>query len=218
MGLQVYGPPGSRAGRVWWLLRELDLEAESVVPDMFAGELQKPEFLAINPMGQVPVLVDDGFAIAESLAITLYLAAKHGGPIAPAGLRENARAVQWSLWVQTAMEPHFLPIVAHRTGLPAEHRDPSAAAAAEAQLARPLRALDAHLATTRHIAADRFTVADLNVASVLTAPVAAGLDLSPYSFVERWANTAYSRPAAKGVLEPIVFPPPIVAHFLSQMR
>lgn len=216
MALVIYGPPPTRAGRVFWLLRELGIEAESVVPDLFAGEMQTPDFLAMNPMGQVPVMVDDDFVLAESLAINLYLATKYGGPLAPAGLRETALATQWSFWVQGTVEPHFLPIIAHRTGLPPEHRSAEIAAAGEAQLARPLGALDAHLSKSRHIAAERFTVADLNVAAVMAPAIAAGIDLSPFPKVQRWADAAFARRAAEGLLEPVVFPPPIVAHFLSQ--
>lgn len=98
MALRIYGVEGSRAFRVYWLARELGLEFEAVPTHFLGGATRTPEFLSINPNGRIPVIVDDGFCLWESMAINLYLARKHGGSLAPQGLREEALATQWSFW------------------------------------------------------------------------------------------------------------------------
>ena len=73
----VYGPRMGSSFRPHWMLAELGLSYETKELDMRSGEHRKPEFLAINPAGQVPVMVYDGFTLPESAAIVHYLAEKH---------------------------------------------------------------------------------------------------------------------------------------------
>src|SRR5258706_13161333 len=75
--MKLYGFPPTRTIRALWMLRELDLDFEYVQVDPTKGEHRRPEFLAVNPAGKVPVLVDDDFVLTESAAIVLYLAGKH---------------------------------------------------------------------------------------------------------------------------------------------
>jgi glutathione S-transferase len=75
--MKLYGFPPARSIRVLWTLRELDVEFEFVNVDPGKGELQRPEFLAVNPAGKLPALVDGDFALTESVAICLYLAEKY---------------------------------------------------------------------------------------------------------------------------------------------
>src|ERR1051325_9295688 len=98
-GLKIYGTARSRTARVLWMAKELGLEFEHVpmVPD-----LKAPAFLKINPAGRIPAIDDNGFTMAESLAINLYLARKYGDratpSLAPASLEQEARTWQWSSW------------------------------------------------------------------------------------------------------------------------
>src|SRR5438046_3792724 len=75
--MKLYGFPPTRSIRVLWTLRELDVEFEFVNVDPTKGELRRPEFLAVNPAGKLPVLVDGDFILTESVAIVLYLAEKY---------------------------------------------------------------------------------------------------------------------------------------------
>ena len=72
--LKIYGHPGSRAARPLWVCRELGLQHEHVPTHFADGGTKSAEFLAINPAGRIPAIDDDGFRLAESMAINIYLA------------------------------------------------------------------------------------------------------------------------------------------------
>ena len=76
--LKLYGGVRTRAFIVQWYLEELGVPYEFVLLDLEAGEHRQPEFLAINPMGKVPAIVDGEFPLWESGAILLYIAEKYG--------------------------------------------------------------------------------------------------------------------------------------------
>jgi glutathione S-transferase len=112
----------------------------------------------------------------ESMACALYLARHHGvadgASLTPATPREDAEALRWSLWTVNEVEKDALTVLMHRLAMPPDQRKPDLADVAERRLHVPLRVLEQHLAAQQargeaHIAAERFTVADLCVASVL---------------------------------------------------
>src|SRR3954465_2641952 len=76
--LRMYGIARTRAFRAIWMAKELGLEYEHIPVEIGAGGARQAEYLAINPNGRLPAIDDDGFILWESLAITLYLAKKHG--------------------------------------------------------------------------------------------------------------------------------------------
>ena len=112
--ITLYGAMASRAHRVVWMLKELGLSFTHVPTGFTDGSTHRPAFLAINPNGRVPVLVDDGWALCESMAINLYLARRYGGPLAPDGLKQDALCTQWSFWVVTEVEKPLLLASANR--------------------------------------------------------------------------------------------------------
>ncbi len=194
--LTLYGHPFSRAHRVMWMLRETDLAYEHVPTGFQDGGTRTPGFLAINPNGRVPVLVDDEQPIFESLAINLYLAARYGGPLAPEGVRETALATQWSFWATTEVEKPLLFAAANLFLFPEGGRRPDQAALALHKLDRPFRVLDAHLSDRAWLLGDRFTVADLNVAALMSLVPLAGVPITAYPAMARWLGTCLERPAA----------------------
>ncbi|HEV2099746.1 MAG TPA: glutathione S-transferase family protein [Stellaceae bacterium] len=198
MALKIYGVARSRAFRTLWMAAELGLEYEHILVD-FAGGTREPSFLAINPNGHVPVIDDDGFRLWESMAINLYLAKKYGGSgtgLYPQNLRNEALAWQWSFWGMTEVERPALTVLLNRVG-PEDKRDASAAEDAERALAAPLRVLDAALAAQPYLIGDHFTVADLNVASILSWVRQARVDLGAVPRVAAWLKTCHDRPAAQ---------------------
>jgi glutathione S-transferase len=196
--LKIYGIPRSRAFRTLWLAKELGIDYENVGIDFATGETRTPSYMAINPNGHVPAIDDDGFILWESMAINLYLAKKHGlGTLYPAGLQDEARAWQWSLWGMTEIERPVLTAMFNRAIYPEDKRDAAAADAAEQDLQNPLRVLDGAVAKTPYLLGGEFTVADLNVASILSWARPARIDFAPFPKAADWLGRCALRPAAK---------------------
>lgn len=211
MSLTIYGIAASRAVRPLWAATELGLHFEHVPLNYATGATRRPEFLAINPNGHIPVVVDhrapdDGAEVVvwESMAGALYIARHHGQPdghsITPASPREDAEALRWSFWTVSECESDALTVLMHRLVMPPERRKPALAEAAERRLAVPLAVIEQHLAAQQargqvHLAADRFTVADLCVASVLNwvRPARALMDAHPLT--RDWVARCIARPA-----------------------
>lgn len=194
--ITLYGAMASRAHRCVWMLRELALPFRHEQTSFIDGSTHTPEFLSINPNGRVPVLVDDRFVIYESLAINLYLAHKPGGALAPRDLPASALATQWSFWVTTEVEKPLLFAAANRNLFTEEQRDEEQAQMAIAKLDRPFKVLDQHLAGTPWLLGDHFTVADLNVATVMDLAPQCGISLDNWPRMQEWHRRCLARPAA----------------------
>jgi glutathione S-transferase len=196
--MKIYGIPQSRAARCLWMARELGVAHENV-PVHFRATRESPELMRVNPNARVPALeTADGFALYESMAINLYLAKKHGAgtPIAPADLEEDALATQWSFWVMTEIEKPILVLLLHAMGM--RPADEAALAQARSDLKRPLDVLEQHLSGQEWLMGGRFTVADLNVASVLAWAAPAKLDMAAWPKAAAWLGRCVGRPAFKG--------------------
>jgi glutathione S-transferase len=196
--LKIYGVARSRAFRILWMAKELGLDYEHVKVDFASGEAREPGFLALNPNGQVPVIDDDRFILWESMAINLYLAKKYGaGGLYPTRLEDEARAWQWSFWGMTEVERPVLTAMMNRAVYPEEKRDKAAADAAERALAQPLKVLDGALGRSPNLLGEGFTVADLNVASILAWARPAQIDMSAVPKLAEWLKNCAERPAAR---------------------
>jgi glutathione S-transferase len=190
----IYGVSQSRAMRSLWAAEEIGIEYEHV-PVHFADETKTPEYLAINPNGRIPTLVDGDLVLFESMAINLYLARTYDGGLKLKTEADEARAVQWSFWGMTELEPHLLKMLLNRVLLPEDQRNASEAEAGAADLQAPLGVLDGALAGRSYLLGDSFTIADLNVASVLSWAIFVGLDLSSFARVKAWFDACLGRPA-----------------------
>lgn len=197
--LKIYGVAGSRAFRTLWMAKELGLDYEHVPTGFSNGDVKKPEFLAINPNGHVPAIQDGDLSLWESMAINLYLARKHGGPLAPKTVEDEGRALQWSFWAVTEAEGRVLTFAQNRSWRPADQRDEAAAVKAEKDFAGPLKVLDQALSKTPYLLGQDFTVADLNVASVLSWAKMGKMDLSGAPHVDAWLKKCLDRQASKDV-------------------
>jgi glutathione S-transferase len=196
--LKIYGVPRSRAFRTLWLAKELGLDYDNIPVDFASGETRQAPFLAINPNGHVPAIDDNGFILWESMAINLYLAKKYGlGTLYPTTLEGEAQAWQWSLWGMTEIERHVLTAMFNRAIFPEDKRDAAAADAAEQELRHPLGVLDGVVGKTAYLLGDEFTVADLNVASILSWARPARIDFGPFPKAADWLGRCALRPAAK---------------------
>ncbi|MGL4243583.1 MAG: glutathione S-transferase family protein [Beijerinckiaceae bacterium] len=202
MAITIYGIARTRTARALWMLEELGLpyRHEKVAPA--GGGTRTAEFLALNPLGQVPVLDDDGVVVAESLAIALHLARTHGkGGLGPRGSAEEAAMLQWTLFAGASLEPPAHDVLVQTINLPEPQRDAAKLTSALASLERPLAGLnEALLRGGGHLVGGRFTVADLNVACVVwyLRAVPSALDATPA--VKAWYDAATSRPAFQRML------------------
>ena len=198
MAIKIYGIARSRAARVLWMAKELGLDYEHIKVDFATGETRRPEHLALNPNGHVPVIDDHGFILCESMAINLYLAKKYGaGGLYPSSLQDEARAWQWSFWGMTEVERPLLTALMNRAVYPDKQRDAAAADTAERALAQPLAVLEGALARSANLLGDRFTVVDLNVASILAWARPAQIDMAAFPKVAEWLKNCAERPAAR---------------------
>jgi glutathione S-transferase len=191
--LRIYGLARTRAFRALWIAKELGLDYEHIPVEIGAAGARKPEYLAINPNGRLPAIDDDGFILWESLAITLYLAKKHGR-LYPKTLEGEAKAWQWSLWSVQEVDRGVNIWSLHAVRLPAGDRDPDRLAEALKVLAAPFKVLDDALADRPYLLGLDFTVADLNVAAVISRAI--DMDLSGTPHVGDWLKRCLERPAA----------------------
>ena len=199
-GLRIYGIARTRAYRALWVAMELGLDYEHLPIEIGDAGARSPEFLAINPNGRLPVIVDDGFVLFESLAITLYLAKKHSlGKLYPAMLEGEAKAWQWSFWAIAEVDRGVNIWSLHAVRLPPGERDAALREEALKVIATPFKVLDAALAKTPYLLGDDFTVADLNVAAVISRAV--DMDLSATPHLKTWLTRCLDRPAARAALE-----------------
>src|SRR4030095_5501161 len=117
-----------------------------------AAGARSPEFLAINPNGRLPFIVDNGFALFESLAITLYLAKKHSnGKLYPGTLEDESTAWQWSLWAVTEVDRGVNIWSLHAVRLPPAERDAIKRNEALKVLVAPFKVLDAAVAKRQYL-------------------------------------------------------------------
>lgn len=211
--LKIYGVYKSRATRILWLLEELGLPFE-LVPVLQAYKIadpmapgvrintRSPEFLAVNPMGSIPTIEDDGLVLNESLAQTLYLAKKYGGAFGPKDLIEDAEMLQWTLFAATSIETDALKISMANT----EGRLTTEAGQAEAKalariLSRAFGVLEHHFATHSYLVGDRVTVADINVAEIVRYAQAWQPLFDAHPKTADWLARMQARPGFKAMWE-----------------
>ncbi len=199
MSLRIYGIARTRAFRALWIAMELGLDFEHLPIEIGNAGARAPEFLAINPNGRLPFIDDDGFVLFESLAITLYLAKKHSlGKLYPARLEDEARAWQWTSWALTEVDRGVNIWSLHAVRLPQADRDAAKRDEALKVLAAPFRVLDAAAAKQLYLLGSAFTVADLNVAAVISRAIE--MDLSAVPNLKAWLTRCLERPAARQAL------------------
>ncbi len=209
--LKIYGVYRSRATRTLWLAGELGLNFKLVpviqarrVEDPLAANAPMntltPSFLAINPMGTIPCIEDDGMVLYESMAINLYLARKHGTAVAPADLAEDAQMMQWSFFAATEIETNALKISSTVSeGLANTDAGQAVIEVAARLLRRPFKVLEQHLSENEYLVGNRFSVADINVAEVVRYAQAHTPLFEANPVVKAWLDRCQSRAAFKAM-------------------
>lgn len=200
--LTLYGVYRSRASRPLWVLFETGTPFTHVpviqayrLPDAKAPDAPlhtaAPDFLKVNPQGQIPAMTDGELTLTESLGIATYIARRYGGALGPQSDAESALIDQWTLLAATSVETPALEILQAPQGAMGE----GIIAVAAEKLRRPLARLDAHLAGRDWLLGDRFTVADINMAECTRYAQGHPTLIAEFPQVDRWLKAAQARPA-----------------------
>jgi glutathione S-transferase len=194
MTLTIYGSHRSRTMRVLWMAAELGLAYEHIPLKHNDPKLKQAAFLQINPTGTIPTIVDNDFAMSESLAINLYLSKMYGctgpTPLYPGTIEGEANVWRWSLWANTHIEPWV-----QNDDIVEELRT-AIDGTLQSVVEPAIRILNTALTSQPWLVGKHFTVGDINVAGVLSPSRAKKIDMNHYSQVCEWLKRCYSRPAA----------------------
>jgi len=159
--MKLYGFGPTRSIRALWGLKELGLEFEFIPVNLQAGEHRRPDFLALNPAGKVPVLVDGDLVIPESAAIVLYLAEKYPEKgLMPARLEQRAQVYRWVMFAMTELEQPLWRMAKHSFLYPEHKRLPQDIDLAREDFLAMASVLERHMEGRQFIVGDRVTVAD----------------------------------------------------------
>lgn len=199
--LKVYGVPPTRVLRALWLLNELGLDYELIPTAPFSEETRSPEFLALNPTGKVPVLVDGDTVLTESSAIQLYLAEKFPKTgLIPQGIAERAQMYRWIFFLVTEIEQPLWRIARNTVIYPADKRMPADIEMATGECKAMLAILEKHMHGRKYLVGERLSVADLNAAYTLDWAREAGM-LEDAPVLRAYVEKMYARPKAPMTIE-----------------
>jgi glutathione S-transferase len=194
--MKLYEFAPTRSIRARWTLQELGVPFEAVTVDLRAGEHRKPEFLAINPAGKLPVLVDGDFVLTESVAIVLYLAEKHPGKgLLPTEPRQRAEVNRWLMFAATELEQPLWRIARHTALYPEDRRLPADVVLASEDFRAMADVLEQHMQQRPFVTGDRVTVADFVLAYTLDWANEVKL-LDGFPKLSAYMERMYARPRA----------------------
>jgi glutathione S-transferase len=194
--LTIYGPTRSRASRALWMLEECGVPYEhedlSQYPTM---EEKAAATRKIYALGKVPFLKDGELLLAESMAINIYVARTYGKHLWPKSEADQARALQWSFFAVTEIDPPLVQLLIERAFRREADRNAENEKKNAELIKRPLAYLEPSLGNRPYLLGQEFTVADLNVACIFSMAAGAKLDLAPYPAVNAWTERCLGRPA-----------------------
>jgi glutathione S-transferase len=184
--MKLYYWPRTRAFRALWMLEELKVPYEFAYVNIRAGEQNEPMFCHVNPMSKVPALEDDGAYVAESGAVLLYLADKfpEAGLGMPINDPQRGRFLQWMFFPGSCLEP---AMAERMTGAPG-----NSVSFGWGDLGRVESALEGALSEGPWLLGERFTAADILVASTLKIAYMAKL-IEPGGLLGDYVTRATSR-------------------------
>ncbi len=187
-----YNPISPNCRRVTMTAAYLGIPLEEIAVDVVKGESRTPEYLAMNPNGMVPTLVDGDFTLWESRAIIEYLADKvPSARLGATNERERVDISRWLFWDAAHLSRHagtilFEKFIKGRLNMGAP--DAVVILAATEQLKRFLGVLDKSLAGKKYLVGSRLTIADLALACEFTYRDILGVPLDPYPNVKSWLS------------------------------
>lgn len=166
--MKLYEFAPTRSIRVRWVLQELEVEFEAITVNLRAGEHRTPTFLAINPTGKLPALVDGEHIITESVAIVLYLAEKYPEHhFIPTDLHLRAQLYRWLLFAATELEQPLWRIARNTSLYPEASRLPADIPLARRDFTTMAAVLENHMSGRQFVVGKQVTIADFVLAYTL---------------------------------------------------
>jgi glutathione S-transferase len=192
--IKLYGPRMGSSFRPHWMLAELGLEYETVTLDMAKGEHMQPDYLAVNPAGQVPAMVHDGLVLTESAAIVHYLGEKYAGPkmFGPMTPESHAQLLRWQFFTLLNLDKAFGALAGKKWGRALTEEQE---AKVMADLARMLPVFEGWIKDKQYLLGDDFSTADVVCRSTFMYAELIGFDLSAYPGTLAWMARCAERPA-----------------------
>ncbi len=184
--MKVYGDSGSgNCLKVKFVADRMGVPFQWIEVDVVKNETRAPAFLAINPAGQVPVVVfDDGRVLAQSNAIMLHLA--DGSDLIPTETFERALMLQWLFWEQYSHETAIAVRRYHKHLL--KKTDAEIDPALMPKCEKALGVMEGHLATRTYFVGQGLTLADIALVAYTRLAHEAGLDLTQWPTVRTWVQ------------------------------
>ncbi len=184
-------------------LEEMGLDYEVRHLDLMSNEQKQPEFLAINPNGRIPAIIDrdnDDFAVFESGAILLYLAEKTGRFL-PSDPKKRSQVIQWLMFQMGGVGPMMGQANVFYRYFP--EKIPAAIERYQKEGRRLFEVMDGQLANNRYLAGDEYTIADMSTWPWVRIHEWSGVDITGLTHLKRWLEELTLRPACQvGILTP----------------
>jgi glutathione S-transferase len=204
--LTVWGRVNSvNVQKVLWCLRELDLAHERIDAGLAFGRNHEPDYLAMNPNGRIPTLVDGDFVLWESNSIMRYLVLAYApqSPLYPQAPKLRASVDRWLDWTLSTLQPVERPVFWALVRTPVEARDMGAIQKDSDAAAAEWRIVDAELATRRFIVGDDFTLGDIALGAFARRWFGVeGVRKPKLAHLERWFAQFAGRPGFKQFVAP----------------
>jgi glutathione S-transferase len=189
--LKIYGLDFSPwVNRVRFKANQIGLDYDYISVDLLGGEGQSPEYKQLHPAGKVPVIDDDGFVLFESGAICRYLATKSTSPLYPNDVKSKAIVDQWTDYSVThiamAMQKVLFNSVIYK--FMDKEQDKRSLEEGQEFLQRFLPIIDTQLSSTKYLAGDSISLADMILLAWLDPAEITEFDLSPHQHICTWRD------------------------------
>jgi glutathione S-transferase len=200
--ITIHHSPLSRSMRVVWFCEEMGLDYQLETVEMFSAAMQRPEYLAVNPLGKVPAIEDDGFVLWETSAILQYLDAKYGGGrlIPPLDTPAGALATQWLGYGENPLTVIMGEIAAHSGPMPEDRRIPALVERGQQIAPTLVHVVEQALGEQEWILGDNFSAADIMLVFGLMIADHLGYVNDDSPRVRTYLDRAMARPAFQRAL------------------
>ena len=194
--LKVYGRNNSvNVQKVMWVIGELGLASERLDVGGAFGQNDQDWYLAMNPMGRVPVLDDDGYILWESHSIIRYLAQKHDSDLYTGDAQARGDMDKWLDWQIGFMQPAITPVFWGLIRTAEADRDMAAIQAASLETAKLIGILNDHLQGRDFMAGGQFSIADVPVGAMTYRWYGLEVEHPYYPNLRAWYERLTQRPA-----------------------